>query len=142
MRYRKFITTLKYGKYMKLLSKLKEKAKQLKREIIVIYYAYQEPKTPLLPKLIILFTLGYALSPIDLIPDFIPVLGYIDDLLIIPALIALSIRLIPKEVIERVREKAINEPLRLKDNWFFAVAFVLTWIAMITGIVLLAIKFR
>jgi uncharacterized membrane protein YkvA (DUF1232 family) len=125
---------------MKLLVQLKAQANKLKREITVIYYAYQEPKTPLLPKLIILFTLGYALSPIDLIPDFIPVLGYIDDLLIVPALIALSISLIPKDVIERVREKAINEPLRLKDNWFFAVAFVLTWIVMIIGIVLLVIR--
>ena len=78
---------------MKILEKLKIKAKNLKNEMTAIYYAYQDPKVTLLPRIIILFTLGYALSPIDLIPDFIPVLGYVDDLLILPVLILLSIKL-------------------------------------------------
>ncbi|HEQ72335.1 MAG TPA: DUF1232 domain-containing protein, partial [Spirochaetia bacterium] len=62
-------------------------ARKLEKEIFTIYYAYRNPKTRLLPKLIILITLGYALSPVDLIPDFIPILGYLDDLILIPALI-------------------------------------------------------
>ena len=76
-----------------MFDSLKSKAMRLKREIAALYYAYQNPKLPLLPRLVILFTLGYCLSPIDLIPDFIPVLGYLDDLIILPALITLSLKL-------------------------------------------------
>jgi len=115
---------------LKLLEKLKIKVKNLKKEITALYYAYQHPKTSVLPKIIILFTLGYALSPIDLIPDFIPILGYLDDLLILPVLITLSIKLIPQEIMEESREKAENQPLQLKKNWIFALVFILIWIAL------------
>ncbi len=104
--------------------------------MIAIYYAHQHPKITVLPKMIILFTLGYALSPIDLIPDFIPVLGYVDDLLILPALIMLSIKLIPHEIMEESRKKAENQPLRLKKNWFFAVGFISIWIVLLTAFVI------
>jgi uncharacterized membrane protein YkvA (DUF1232 family) len=120
---------------MKIIEKIKSKAKNLKKEITVIYYAYQNPETGLLPKVIILFTLGYALSPIDLIPDFIPVLGYLDDLIIVPALIALSIKLIPQKIMDEAREKALKEPLRLKDNWLFAILFILLWIMLVLIII-------
>lgn len=115
---------------MNIIENVKIKAKNLKKEITVIYYAYQNPETGLLPKIIILFTLGYALSPIDLIPDFIPVLGYLDDLIIVPVLIALSIKLIPQKIMDEAREKALKEPLRLKNNWFFAALFIFTWIVL------------
>jgi len=116
---------------LKLLEELKIKVKNLKKEIIAIYYAYQHPKTSVLPKIIILFTLGYALSPIDLIPDFIPILGYLDDLLILPVLITLSIKLIPHEIMEESRKKAENQPLQLKKNWVFAIVFIMIWIALL-----------
>jgi len=107
------------------IDSLKDKARKLKTEVTTLYYAYQDPKLGLLPKIIILSTLGYALSPIDLIPDFIPVLGYLDDLIIIPALISLSVKLIPKEIFASAREKAIKEPIKLKkNNWFFALLFI------------------
>ena len=126
--------------YQKIDS-LKDNARKLKTEITTLYYAYQDPKLGLLPKIIILFTLGYALSPIDLIPDFIPVLGYLDDLVIIPALISLSIKLIPKEILASAREKAIKEPLKLKkNNWFFALLFISIWVVLIAVIVLKIIK--
>jgi len=121
---------------MKFLDNLKVKARILKKEIVAIYYAYQHPKTNLLPKIIILFTLGYALSPIDLIPDFIPVLGYLDDLIILPALITLSIKLISKDVLEESRLKAEKEPLQLKKNWIFALLFIIMWLLIILFIVL------
>ncbi len=121
---------------MKIIGKMKEKAKKLEGEITAIYYAYQNPKVKLLPKIIIIFTVGYTLSPIDLIPDFIPILGYLDDLIIIPALIALSIKLIPKHIMDESRKKALNEPLQLKKNWIFALFFILIWITLITVIVL------
>jgi len=120
---------------LKLLEKLKIKAKNLKTEIIVLYYAYRHPRMPVLPKIIILFTVGYALSPIDLIPDFIPILGYLDDLLILPVLITLSIKLIPHEIMEESRKKAENKPFQLKKNWFFAIVFVLIWITVLMSIV-------
>ena len=120
---------------MRILELLKAKSKRLKHEMAAIYYAYQHPKVGRLPKIIMLFTLGYALSPIDLIPDFIPILGYVDDLIILPALITLSIKLIPQDVLEEARNKAEQEPLRLKKNWLFAVIFILIWILLLTAII-------
>ncbi len=99
---------------------------------MAIYYAYQHPGMTRWPKIIIAFTLGYALSPIDLIPDFIPILGYLDDLVIIPALISLSIKLIPPEIMEESRKKAYDQPLSLKENRLFAVIFVLIWVILLT----------
>ncbi|MEJ5283670.1 MAG: YkvA family protein [Brevinematales bacterium] len=121
---------------MKILNKMKEYAKNLKKEITAIYYAYQDHEIGLLPKIIIFLTIAYATSPIDLIPDFIPILGYLDDLIIVPALITLSIKLIPEKVMNRAKEKALKEPLTLKKNWFFAVLFILIWIILITFILL------
>lgn len=120
---------------MKITGKMRERAKKLKKEMTAVYYAYRNPKTKPLPKLIILFALGYALSPIDLIPDFIPVLGYLDDLIIIPVLIALSIKLIPKKIMDESRERAAREPVTLKQKWLFAVFIILIWVFFSAGIV-------
>jgi uncharacterized membrane protein YkvA (DUF1232 family) len=125
---------------MNILASMKAKARQLKKEITVIYYAYQNPRTPCLPKFIILITLGYALSPIDLIPDFIPILGYLDDLIIIPALISLSFRLIPQAVMAEARRRAEREPVNLKKNWVFAGIFASVWIILLAAIVLAILK--
>ena len=119
---------------------MKEKVKNLKKEITSLYYAYQNPKVKLLPKIIIIFTLGYALSPIDLIPDFIPILGYLDDLIILPALITLSIKLITNEIMDESREMALKEPLKLKKNWFFALIFISIWIILVTVIIISIVK--
>ncbi len=126
---------------MKILESLKTKAKIIKKEITVIYYAYQHPELSILPKILIIFTIGYALSPIDLIPDFIPVLGYLDDLIILPILITLSIKLIPQEIMTESRIKAENEPLKLKNNWLFGILFILIWIVLLTVIFKSVIKF-
>lgn len=115
---------------MKIIHELEKKVKQLKKEITAIYYAYQHPKMTLLPKCIILFTLGYALSPIDLIPDFIPVLGYLDDLIILPALLLLAIRLIPADIMAESRKKAETLPLQLKKNRVAAALFICLWTAL------------
>ncbi|MBI9102485.1 MAG: DUF1232 domain-containing protein [Spirochaetales bacterium] len=121
---------------MILFEKLKEKANFLKKEITTLYYAYKNPGTGPLPRIIIILTLGYALSPIDLIPDFIPVLGYLDDLIILPALIALSIKLIPQGIIEESRKRAEEEPIQFKKNWVAAIIFILIWILIVTGIIM------
>jgi uncharacterized membrane protein YkvA (DUF1232 family) len=116
---------------MKFIKKLKSNAYKLKKEIKTIYFAYQRKDIGILPKVIIFLTIGYALSPIDLIPDFIPILGYLDDLLILPFLISLSIKLIPKNVIEECRIKAENEKIDLKKNWFFGFLFISFWFFII-----------
>jgi uncharacterized membrane protein YkvA (DUF1232 family) len=115
---------------MRLLNKLKQRAKQLKSEAQVLMIAYTDKRTPVFAKILIGITIGYLLSPIDLIPDFIPVLGILDDLIIVPALIALSIRLIPQNVITDAREELKNNPQQFKKkNWLFAIIIVIIWIA-------------
>lgn len=117
------------------LERLKARASALKREVVALYYAYRDPRSPLACKAVMLLTLGYALSPVDLIPDFIPVLGYLDDLVILPALIALSLRLLPPEVMADARRRAEEEPLRLERNWVAAIVIVALWAGAIAMIV-------
>jgi uncharacterized membrane protein YkvA (DUF1232 family) len=114
---------------------LRTRAKDLKRQLSAVYYAFRDPRVRILPKIIIGVCIAYALSPIDLIPDFIPVLGYLDDLVIIPALIGLAIKLIPREVFAEAKERAELEPIALRKNWAFAVVFVILWIAAAAFIV-------
>ena len=85
---------------------MKERAKQLKRDIPAVFMALKDRDTPILAKVLAWFTVAYALSPIDLIPDVVPVLGYLDDLLILPALVTITLKLIPKDVMERCRVRA------------------------------------
>ena len=93
---------------MKFIQTLKLRAKKLKSELQVLVIVYKDKRTPLFAKILIGITIGYLLSPIDLIPDFIPVLGLLDDLIIVPFLIRLSIKLIPQKILDEAREKLIN----------------------------------
>lgn len=115
---------------------LKERAKKLKTDIPAIFLALKDKETPVAAKLVAAVTVAYALSPIDLIPDFIPVLGYLDDVILLPALVALTVRLIPKETMEKNRKLA--EGL-WKDGkpkkWYYAVPIVLLWLLVIWLIV-------
>ena len=85
---------------------LKSWAKRIKRDAVTLWFAGKHPATPWYAKALGLFVVGYALSPIDLIPDFIPVLGYLDDALLLPGLIWLTIRLLPPEVLADCRDRA------------------------------------
>ena len=96
----------RFDLFMKLFKKLKEKTKTLKTEIIAISLSMHDSRTPILAKIMVVITIGYALSPIDFIPDFIPILGYLDDLIILPFMIAICIKLIPQKVLEESRIKA------------------------------------
>ena len=119
---------------MQWLQKLKIKAKELKREAKVLIIAYKDDRTPFAAKILIAVTVGYLLSPIDLIPDFIPVLGILDDIIIVPALIYLSIKLLPADVVADARLKAMADTGGLKkNNWIFAAIIIFLWIAAIYG---------
>jgi uncharacterized membrane protein YkvA (DUF1232 family) len=127
------------GKYNSLIEILKAKVRIIKIEGYTLAYAYRHEQTPWYAKLLIVITLGYLLSPIDLIPDCIPVLGYLDDLIIVPLLILLSIKFIPNHVLEECRKKAqeqINTASKQKKTaWWFAVLIVLFYGTMIYFII-------
>jgi uncharacterized membrane protein YkvA (DUF1232 family) len=91
---------------LNLLESLKDTTRELKNDVRALYLARGDPRIPWYAKIVLVVTVAYAMSPVDLIPDFIPVLGYLDDLIIIPAGIALAIRLIPENVLDEYREVA------------------------------------
>ena len=101
---------------------VKDWARRVKRDTVVVYFAARDPRTPRLARCLALAIAAYALSPIDLIPDFIPVLGYLDDLLIVPLGLLLVIRLLPPEVLAESREKAVTLLSRPKS--YAAAAFM------------------
>ena len=120
------------GMNMSWAQKLKQKVRELKKQTQILMIAYKDKRTPLLAKIVIGISVAYLLSPIDLIPDFIPVLGLLDDLLIVPALILLSIKLIPKPVLNDAKnELEINPGLLKKSNWAFAIVIILIWIVVL-----------
>ena len=91
---------------MALLAELKQRARHLKAETFALYLAARDPRTPWYAKLLVAGIVAYAFSPIDLIPDFVPVLGYLDDLVLIPMSIALAIKLVPHQVLAECRARA------------------------------------
>jgi len=112
-----------------MLEKLKARAKALKGEIHALYLAARDPRTPWYAKAIIGCVVAYALSPIDLIPDFIPVLGYLDDLLLLPLGIYLALKLIPEEVLTDARRRAAKIPGSLPKRWPAALIIIILWLA-------------
>src|SRR3989304_9204618 len=89
----------------------KEKVKRLKTDVYALYLAFKDRRTPWYAKAFIILIVAYALSPVDLIPDFIPVIGYLDDLILVPAGIYLAIKMVPAGVLAECRQKAISERL-------------------------------
>jgi len=88
------------------LDRLRERARRLKREVLALYLACRDPRTPWYARAVAAAVVAYALSPIDLIPDFVPVLGYLDDLVIVPGGLMLALKLIPGPVLAECREQA------------------------------------
>lgn len=119
----------------------KERVKSLKQETFTLYLAYRDPRVPWYAKALALLVVGYALSPIDLIPDFIPILGYLDDLVLIPLGIMLVIRLIPAEVLAECRQKSemiVGRSTRMGK--IAAAVIVLIWILSTAVVTWLIIK--
>ena len=119
-----------------LSERLKKRAAQLKKDIPAVFLALKDKETPVIAKLIAALAVGYALSPIDLIPDFIPILGYLDDVLLLPLLIALTVKLIPVPIWEKCRKQAEcmwenGKPKR----WYYALPIVLMWLLILWMII-------
>ncbi len=105
---------------------------------MALYFAYRDPRTPWYAKVLLIAVIGYALSPIDLIPDFIPVLGYLDDLVIVPAGIYLATRMIPKDVMVECREKAERISSRVK--WIGVGIIAAIWIVILAIVIWLVTR--
>lgn len=114
---------------MALRERLREAARRLKRELTALVYVARDARTPWYAKLLLAVVLAYAASPIDLIPDFVPVLGYLDDLLLLPLGIWLALRLIPPQVMIDARARADAHALRGKTDYRAAAVIVLIWLA-------------
>jgi len=115
---------------------LKERAQKLKTDIPAVFLAIKKKETPAAAKIVAGLTIAYALSPVDIIPDFIPVLGYLDDVILLPSLAALAIRLIPAEVFEECRKEAEGLWGEGKPKkWYYALPIVLLWVLILYWIV-------
>lgn len=109
----------------------KARARHLRAEVYALYLAYRDPRVPWYAKLLAVCVVGYALSPIDLIPDFIPVLGYLDDLVLIPLGVALALRMIPPVVMDECRVRARSELADGKTTGRAAAAVIVTlWLGL------------
>ncbi len=116
-----------------LIARLKHWAHRLKTNLVLLWLCCRDAAMPWLPKGVALATLAYAASPVDLIPDFVPVVGYLDDLLLLPLGIALALRLTPAAVLERCRpaaEAMAGQRPALKGRWLMAGLIVLSWLAL------------
>lgn len=111
---------------------LKERAKKMKSDIPVVFIALKDPDTPTIAKILAGITVGYALSPIDLIPDFVPVLGYLDDIIILPVLVWVTVKFIPEEVWQSSKDKAAYVWRAGKPKkWYYAIPIVAIWALLI-----------
>ena len=107
----------------------KERARQLKRELYVLLLAYKDPRVPWYARLFVLGLLAYGFSPLDLIPDFVPVLGYLDDLILLPLGIVLALKLIPPAVLQESRARAEELLAKQKpSSWVGTMVIVLLWL--------------
>jgi uncharacterized membrane protein YkvA (DUF1232 family) len=111
---------------------MKSWARRIKRDTVAVYFAARDPRTPLMPRALAVLVAGYALSPVDLIPDFIPVVGYLDDLLLVPLGLLLVLRLLPPEVLADSRAKASAAIARPRSH-AAAVAVVCLWLLCFSG---------
>lgn len=112
---------------------IRNRAKRLKHQTMVAYYAARNPRTPWFVRLLALAVTAYALSPIDLIPDFIPILGYLDDLIIVPPGLALVVHLMPADVAASAREQALAAAVRPTSR-IMAVAVAILWALTLDGL--------
>lgn len=111
------------------IDQLKQWAKQIKRDVYAVWFAARDPETPFLAKLVALLVAAYAISPIDLIPDFIPVFGYLDDLILVPLGIMLVLRLVSTEVMQCCRLQA-DAMSQKPSSYIAALVFIIVWLGL------------
>ena len=120
---------------------LKKRAAALKTDIPAVFLALKAKEIPLIAKIVAGITVAYALSPIDLIPDIIPILGYLDDVILLPTLVSLTLKLIPPDVFANYREQAKGMWVDGRPKkWYYAIPIILVW-ALIVFLVVKAILF-
>ena len=108
---------------------LKQKAQKLKTDIPAVFLALKDKETPLIAKIFAGVTIAYALSPIDLVPDFIPVLGYLDDVLLLPLFVTLTLKFLPHDVLERCRTESEGMWQDGKPKkWYYALPIIVIWL--------------
>jgi uncharacterized membrane protein YkvA (DUF1232 family) len=110
-----------------MIERAKQWARSIKKDVIALYIAGRDPRTPWHAKAVAVAVAAYAISPIDLIPDFIPILGYLDDLIIVPLGIMLAVRLIPADLMAEFRHTA-TEQGRLPTHWVGAAVIIAIWV--------------
>ncbi len=121
---------------------LKDRARKLKNDIPALFLALKRKDTPVLAKVFAFLAVGYALSPIDLVPDFIPVLGYVDDIVILPVLVMAALKFIPKEIFDECRKQAEGMWQDGKPKkWYYAVPIVVIWLLLLWLIVRAVFRF-
>lgn len=113
-----------------MLERLRSRAKAWKNEAYAVYLAAKDPRTPWYVKALIFFVAAHTFSPIDLIPDFIPVLGYLDDLIITPGGLWLAVKLIPPGVLEEARREAADKGQERGVGYIGAAIIILLWLVM------------
>jgi uncharacterized membrane protein YkvA (DUF1232 family) len=123
---------------MSFISSVKEWARNIRRDTVAVYLAARHPETPMIVRLLAMAVAAYALSPIDLIPDFIPLLGYIDDVILVPIGLIFVVRMLPSHVLEESRERAMKI-LEQPKSKIAAVIIVLIWAAC-AALILVLIK--
>jgi len=126
---------------MKAIEAWKQRARQLKVETYAVYLAYKDPRTPWYARIFAACVVGYAFSPIDLIPDPIPVLGYLDDLVLVPLGVALALKMIPQAVLAECREKAQEAMSQGKPtNWVAAGVVIAIWLLLAALVIVLIVR--
>ena len=126
---------------LRTIERWKQKSRHLKIEIYALYLAYRDPRVPWYAKAFVALVVGYAFSPIDLIPDFIPVLGYLDDLILIPLGVVVALKMIPEKVMEdcRIRSKEVMSKKK-PINRVAAVVIICIWLMLIVMTIALVVK--
>ena len=110
-----------------ILNRLQNWARKIKRDVVALYLAARDPRVPWVAKLVATFVAAYALSPIDLMPDFIPVIGYLDDMILVPLGILLAVRLVPENVMTELRAEADLRVTR-PTNRTAAIVIIAIWL--------------
>jgi uncharacterized membrane protein YkvA (DUF1232 family) len=124
-----------------ILERWKGRASRLKAETYALYLACRDPRVPWYAKAFAAAVVGYAFSPIDLIPDFIPVLGYVDDLVLIPAGIALALRMVPQTVLQECRENARDALGQDRPrNWVAAAVIIALWLLSLAWVTVTIVR--